>query len=89
MTDKEKELAEQILEKLNSMDSSLIEFKNGMTDFRNGMNDFRKDMNDFSNETIKRFSGLNKRLDTIIEKKEVENKEIHELLKSISKNLER
>ena len=46
-------------------------------------------MNDFSNETIKRFSGLNKRLDTIIEKKEVENKEIHELLKSISKNLER
>lgn len=89
MTDKEKELVEQILKKSNSMDSSLIEFKNEITDFKNGMTDFRKDMNDFSNETIKRFSGLNKRLDTIIEKKEVENKEIHELLKSISKNLER
>jgi Sec-independent protein translocase protein TatA len=75
MTDKEKELAEQILDKVKSMDSSLTEF--------------RKDMNDFSNETRERFSGLNKKLDTIIEKKEVENKEIHELLKSISKNLER
>jgi hypothetical protein len=60
-----------------------------MNEFRNGMNDFRSEMNDFSNETSERFSGLNKRLDTIIEKKKVENKEIQELLKSILNNLER
>ncbi|CAH0283181.1 hypothetical protein [Peribacillus sp. Bi134] len=60
MTDKEKELAEQILDKIESIE-------NNLSDFRQEVKGFRNEVNGFNDAFNKGFNGVHEKLDNIIE----------------------
>ncbi|MFS0890653.1 hypothetical protein [Peribacillus frigoritolerans] len=65
MTDKEKELAEQILNKINSIENSLSDFRQEVNGFSNEVKGFRNDFTEFNDVFNKGFNEVHEKLDSI------------------------
>ncbi|USK70894.1 hypothetical protein [Peribacillus asahii] len=71
MTDKEKELTEQILDKVKSIHNNLTEF--------------RYEIKDFMSETRTQFNNINKRLDKMIERNEETRQSLERISKNLER----